>query len=80
MKLGAFSVRAYAGISAIATLLLFSGVIYVSCKRDSCNTFVCLNGGACVSGKCACPTYYRMAQLPAHKKRAKMWIAAISGG
>lgn len=31
---------------------------YLACKKDKCNNVVCLNGGACNSGNCICPTGY----------------------
>ena len=51
-------------IAAIATLLTFLSVAYVSsctkpgANKYSCEGVVCLNGGICDSGWCVCPTGY----------------------
>ncbi len=45
-------------ITAVLTLLLFSAVTYVSCKKDPCKDLICQNGGTCSAGSCLCPDGY----------------------
>lgn len=41
-------------ISGIITLLVFGGVVVVSCK-NKCGSTTCQNGGTCTSNICVCP-------------------------
>jgi len=48
-------------VSAVATVILFSAVIFSACtktKSDPCSGIACQNGGTCTSGTCSCPTGY----------------------
>lgn len=40
----------------MATLGVFTAVLYSSCSKDACKGVTCLNKGACGSGVCSCPT------------------------
>lgn len=37
---------------------LLSFVLVLSCRRDSCHSMYCMNGGVCNNGVCLCPTGY----------------------
>ncbi len=43
-------------VTVCAVLVIFSGVISVSCSKDACKTVTCLNKGTCSGGACSCPT------------------------
>jgi len=49
-------------ITAIAFFSIAAMVFYTACTKDPCNTLVCKNGGACVSGLCQCPAGYEDAE------------------
>jgi len=42
----------------IVGVFVGAAVLVVSCKKDKCKEVFCLNGGACVDGKCTCPAWY----------------------
>ena len=46
----------YIFVTVCAVLIVFTGVLAVSCSKDACKTVVCLNKGNCSGGACSCPT------------------------
>lgn len=44
-------------LPALLTIIVFSSVLYTSCK-DKCGSTTCQNGGTCVNNLCQCPTGY----------------------
>lgn len=44
----------FLGISILTILILTIN----SCKKDACDSFVCLNGAHCANGACVCPQGY----------------------
>jgi hypothetical protein len=56
-------------LAAIICMVLFSAVVYTSCKKaefDPCGAVNCLNGGNCVRGACVCPGGYSGKQCETH--------------
>lgn len=45
-------------MAAFITLLAFTAVTYISCKKDKCKDMVCQNSGTCSDGTCSCTTGY----------------------
>lgn len=45
-------------ISAFFTVSIFLAALCTSCIKNKCNGKVCLNGGVCVDGACACVIGY----------------------
>lgn len=52
-------------LTAFVTLMLFTSIGYVSCKKesssntpDACSSVTCQNGGVCFKGTCTCPGGY----------------------
>src|SRR4051812_38577263 len=49
-------------VAAFVTIALFSVIAYTACKKDPCDSVICLHLGACDGGKCICPTGYEGAR------------------
>ncbi|GBL35273.1 hypothetical protein EMGBS15_08680 [Filimonas sp.] len=45
-------------ITALATLLVFTAVLFNGCKHDKCEQVSCAFGGVCKEGNCLCQTGY----------------------
>ena len=45
-------------LTAILLFAFFATTTYFSCKKDSCKSVACANGGVCTDGKCVCPSGY----------------------
>jgi hypothetical protein len=45
-------------VTAICTLLIFSGTLFHACKKDKCDQVSCAFGGVCKDGSCLCQTGY----------------------
>lgn len=45
-------------LASVATIGIFSSVVFSSCNPDPCKDIVCANGGTCTDGTCACPAGY----------------------
>lgn len=43
-------------LTFLFTVLIFSSVLYTSCKKDPCEVYNCYNNGTCSNGQCVCPT------------------------
>src|SRR5579872_3463402 len=48
----------YVVLAAIATLGIFSAVLYSSCNKNKCQGVVCQHLGSCDGGTCFCITGY----------------------
>src|SRR4051812_38699167 len=62
-------------VSAFFTLSLFLVVAATSCIKNKCNGKVCLNGGVCVDGACACVIGYEgdICETPWFRKFEGTW-------
>lgn len=45
-------------ITSLATLLVFTAVLFNACKPDKCKQVSCAYGGVCKDGNCLCQTGY----------------------
>lgn len=69
-------------MTMLATLFVFTIVILIACNKttvDKCEGIVCLNGGTCVDGKCACPDGFGGANCEV-KKNPCTGIECQNGG
>ena len=48
-----------AGLSVLIFLAVIIQLFYSSCNKDSCENFICWNGGTCTNGSCVCATGWK---------------------
>jgi hypothetical protein len=68
----------YIVLAAIATLGVFSAVLYSSCNKNKCQGVVCQHLGSCDGGTCFCLTGYEGAHC--EKLMRDKFLFTYSGG
>lgn len=65
-------------LASVATIGIFSSVVFSSCNPDPCKDIVCANSGTCTDGTCVCAIGYEgtLCETESRAKFIKSWNAA----